>query len=197
MIEREKGIVASLVQDNSLNIDNYLLKDGSLEYKTLGIGGYKDLSILKSNYKRVVGVSKSFNPERCIDSTGRSNAKKIAELDLYHRTPAYMFESGMSKGVEGNVRFSIWYLRVRDKRYTASPFEGIIKIEKILVSEKEQEYGLDTEEIDLISAHLINERNPVCYGSDNRWANHIYPVYLTETYIKSIYLSNEFFINLF
>ena len=28
---------------------------------------------------------------------------------------------------------------------------------------------LDTEEVDLISANIINERNPVCYGEDNRW----------------------------
>ena len=71
------------------------------------------------------------------------------------------------------------------------------KVEKILVSESEQEYGLNTEEVDLISANLINERNPVCYGKDARWANHLYPVYLTETFIKSKYLSNEYFINLF
>jgi hypothetical protein len=35
---------------------------------------------------------------------------------------------------------------------------------------------------------IINERNPVCYGSDDRWANHLYPIYLTEKYIKSQYL---------
>ena len=27
---------------------------------------------------------------------------------------------------------------------------------------------LDTEEVDLITANIINERNPVCYGSDFR-----------------------------
>ena len=197
MVEQEKKIVAFLAHKNLLNEDAFLLKDGSLEYKTMKTGDFKDLSIIKSNYKCVVGVSKSFNPEKCSDRKGQSNAKKIAELGLYHRTPAYMFESQVSRGKEGTVKFAIWYLRIRDKRYTSSPFEGIIKVEKILVSEDEQENGLDTREIDMISANLINERNPVCYGKDNRWANHLYPVYLTESFIKSKYLSNEYFINLF
>ena len=56
---------------------------------------------------------------------------------------------------------------------------------------------LDTEEVDLISANIINERNPVCYGEDNRWANHLYPVYVTECYAKSKYLISTMFMNLF
>ncbi len=197
MVEQEKKIVSFLAQKNLLNEDAFLLKDGSLEYKTMRTGDFKDLSIIKSNYKCVVGVSKSFNPEKCSDKKGQSNAKKIAELGLYHRTPAYMFESFVARGKKGTVKFAIWYLRIRDAKYTSSPFEGIVKVEKILVSEDEQEYGLDSREIDMISAHLINERNPVCYGKDNRWANHLYPVFLTESFIKSKYLSNQYFINLF
>ena len=193
MMDNEKKIVAFLTQKNILNEDTYLIKDGSLEYQKMKTGDYKDLSKIKSNYRRVVGVSKSFNPENCIDNKGKSNAKIIAELKLFHRTPAYMFESSRAS----NVKFAIWYLRIRDIKYTVSPFDGILKVEKILVTDAEQEFGLETEEIDLISSNLINERNPVCYGKDSRWANHLYPVYLTETYIKSGYLSNEFFINLF
>lgn len=193
MMENEKKIVARLTYENILNEDSYLIKDGSLEYQKMNTGDYRDLSKIKSNYRRVVGVSKSFNPEKCIDNKGKSNAKVIAELKLYHRTPAYMFESTRAS----SVKFAIWYLRIRDSKFTISPFDGILKVEKILVSDKEQENGLDTEEVDLISANLINERNPVCYGKDSRWANHLYPVYLTETFIKSGYLSNDFFINLF
>ncbi|MCK4761312.1 MAG: hypothetical protein KAW12_03870 [Candidatus Aminicenantes bacterium] len=197
MIECEKKTAAQLTHDNLLNENAYLLKDGSLEYQKMKTGDLKDLSVIKSNYKCVVGVSKSFNPEKCRDKNGLTNATKIAELSLFSRTPAYMYESSRTAGKEGIVKFAIWYLRLRDARYTASPYEGIVKIEKILVSEAEQNNGLDSEEIDLISANLINERNPVCYGSDTRWANHLYPVYLTETYIKSKYLDSRYFINLF
>ena len=97
----------------------------------------------------------------------------------------------------GDVKFAIWYLRIREAIRTASPFDGIIKIQKILVTDDEKKNGLETTEIDSISANLINERNPVCYGSDNRWANHLYPIYLTERYLKSQYLSDAFFLNIF
>ncbi len=191
MMEAEKRVVAQLAHQDELNEENYLLKDGSLEYRE--IGSQVDLSIIKSNYKRVVGVSKSFNPERCVDHRNRSNAVKIAQLPLFHRTPAYMFESYRT----GGIRFAIWYLRIRDASRTVSPFDGIIKVEKILISEQEQEYGLDSDEVDVISANLINERNPVSYGRDSRWANHLYPVFLTESFIKSKYLSDQYFLNIF
>ncbi len=193
MMDDEKKIVSELATQNSLSESEYLLKDGSLEYKTMKTGNYRDLSIIKSNYKCVVGVSKSFNPEKCIDEKGLSNAKKIAQLSPYSRTPAYIYEPRVTP----DVSFAIWYLRIRDMKYTTSPFEGIVKIEKILITDEEKERGLNSEEIDLISANIINERNPVCYCRDKRWANHLYPVFLTETYIKSHYYSNAFFMNLF
>ncbi len=197
MIEQEKKIVADLVMQNLLSEDAYLFKDGSLEYKTMAEGNYRDLSLIKSNYKRVVGVSKSFNPEKCIDEHGKSNAKYIVQLPLFHRTPAYLYESNLSKGIEGIVKFAIWYIRIREAKYTNSPFDGLVKVEKILVNEREQEKGLLSEEVDLISANIINERNPVCYGKDGRWANTLYPIYLTSRYIESKYIGSQHFLNLF
>lgn len=97
----------------------------------------------------------------------------------------------------GEAKFSIWYLRIRETKRTDSPFSGVVKIEKILVTDDELENGLATEEVDLITANIVNERNPVCYGKDKRWANHLYPVYLTESFIKSKYLSDIHFLNLF
>ena len=55
----------------------------------------------------------------------------------------------------------------------------------------------DKVEADLLTANILNERNPTCYGKDKRWANHLYPVYLTESYVKSKYLSTELFLHLF
>lgn len=49
----------------------------------------------------------------------------------------------------------------------------------------------------MITANIINERNPVCYGADHRWANHLYPIYVTETFVKSKYLGENMFLNLF
>jgi hypothetical protein len=193
MIETEKKIVASLYDKGLINANKYLIKDGSLQYKPMKTGDFKELIKIKNHYKSVIGVSKMFNPELCRDKDGKSNADKIADLSLFHRTPVYKYKSEMV----GNVYFAIWYVRIREKEHSTSPFAGVLKIEKILITDEEIENGLDSQEVDLITANIINERNPVCYGKDDRWANHLYPIYLTETFIKSKYLSDINFLNLF
>lgn len=193
MIDYEKGMVDQLVRERKLSEDRYLLKDGSIQYVDSKDGDFNTISKIRANYQFVVGVSKSFNPELMLDSQKKSNATKIAQLPLYHRTPTFMYESERFQG----IKFAIWYVRIRDTQYTETPFSGVIKVEKMLMVGNESEKGLESDEIDLISANLINERNPVCYGSDTRWANHLYPVYLTEKYIKSQYLSDIYFLNLF
>lgn len=190
MIELEKVVVSNLTTKKLLNADSFLIKDGSLEYKNIGKGNDRESVKIKNNYRHVIGVSKKFNPE----IAGTKNITKLAELPLYHRTPAIKYQNYVTGEY---VKFCIWYIRIRDAEYSASPFDGIVKIEKILVTDDENEKGLDSAEINNISAHLINERNPVCYGSDNRWANHLYPVYLTEKFIKSQYLSDIYYLNLF
>jgi hypothetical protein len=55
---------------------------------------------------------------------------------------------------------------------------------------------LDTKEVDRISAYVIAERNPTCYGADARWANHLYPIFLTESFAKSKYISREKFMKI-
>jgi len=188
MINLEKKAVKELVRQKQLNKNAFLIKDGSLEYewdKT----DFKNISSIKSNYASVVGVSKAFNPES-LSSYNKRISQIIADLPEFHRTPAFMYETTRIP----DVKFAVWYLRIRK---TINPFDGVVKIEKILVWDKEEEEGLDSDEIDLISANIINERNPVCYGQDNRWAKHLYPIFLTEKYIKSRYLSDSHFINLF
>ncbi len=193
MIEQEKAMVESLVKRHLINDRSWLIKDGSLEYSRISD---KDdrfaFSRIRSNYKRVVGVSKSFNPELAKLKGGRSAAGMIASLKPFERTPASLYST---ERVEG--KFSVWYVRLREARRSRGPFDGVVKVEKVLVTDHEAEYGLESSEVDNISAWLINERNPVCYGKDDRWANHLYPVYLTETYIKSKYRSTTHFINLF
>lgn len=195
MIEQEKKLVQYIVKEERLNDKSYLLKDGSLEYSEKSARGDKSykLAQIKQNYRHVVGASKSFNPEKCIDDRNRSNAVKIAELPLFHRTPAYMFQSDLVP----DVRFAVWYVRIRATERTTSQFDGVLKLEKVLISDDENEYGLETDEIDTISSNIINERTPVAYASDKRWANHLYPIYLTESFIKSTYISDTYFLNIF
>lgn len=195
MIESEKKLVEELVREGKLNHNNYLVKDGSLEYRPTkeDKADKKRYQTFKNNYNWVIGASKNFNPEVCEDINGKPNPGFIADLPCYHRTPVAEYENPML----GDIKFAVWYIRLRNKNQTRTPFDGILKIEKILVTVEENECGIDSEIVDLLSAYLINERNPVCYGSDLRWANHIYPIYLTESYIKSRYLSAESFLHLF
>lgn len=195
MVEAEKRMVAQLVKENKLDQDSYLLKDGSLEYPKMnsGIPSLRSLQQIKHNYNWVIGVSKSFNPELCYDHTGKPNSNYIANLPIFHRTPVARYTSGR---VGNDVAFGIWYIRLRDKRRTQTPFDGVVKVEKIMMDE-EIDGGINSDVIDLISANIINERNPTCYGTDKRWANHLYPVFLTESFVKSKYISTEMFLHLF
>lgn len=195
MVEAEKRMVAELVKNNKLDQDSYLLKDGSLEYPKMSSGNpsLRSLQQIKHNYNWVVGVSKSFNPELCFDHTGKPNSNYIANLPVFHRTPVARYTSSR---VGNDVTFGIWYIRLRDKRRTQTPFDGVVKVEKIMMDE-EIDHGINSDVIDLISANIINERNPTCYGTDKRWANHLYPVFLTESFVKSQYISTEMFLHLF
>jgi hypothetical protein len=171
MIESEKKIVAALSNKQLINQTKYLIKDGSLQYKPMKSSDFKELSKFKNHYKSVVGISKMFNPELCKNKDGKSNADKIADLELFHRTPVYKYQTEI---VGSDVFFGIWYVRIREKEHSVSPFAGVLKIEKILITEDEMENGLDSQEVDFITANIINERNPVCYGKDDRWANHLF-----------------------
>lgn len=193
MIEHETNMISKMVANHTISQNNYLLKDGSLEYKVDHLRNDREKRKFQSNFRYVVGVSKSFNPENCIDKNGKNNSNMIANLPLYHRTPVSMYSSPRLEG----MKYAVWYLRIRDKKYTVNTFDGILKIEKILVTDEQIREGLDTEEVNYISANIVNERNPVCYGADTRWANHLYPVYVTESFAKSKYLSNAMFLNLF
>lgn len=193
MVEREKAMVAELVKCGFLLPSSYLLKDGSLEYQVHNIGSKRELERFRNNYQFVVGISKSFNPEYCVDKNGRNNSDMIANLELFSRTPVSKYYSDRI----GNMYFAVWFVRIRDRKVTNNPFDGILKIEKILINDEQIDNGLDSEEVDLITANIINERNPVCYGTDRRWANHLYPVYVTESYLKSKYLGESMFLNLF
>lgn len=198
MMQCEQDMVADLVRDHMLNQNNFLVKDGSLEYRPSKeiLHDERKAKLFKNNYTYVIGLSKHFNPEVCMDISGKPNPGYIAELPLYHRTPVAYYKN-KNTSLYGDIAFAIWYIRLRDISHTRTAFDGVLKVEKMLVTQAECTNGIDSDLVDMLSALIINERNPVCYGSDLRWANHIYPIYLTETYVKSQYLSAESFLHLF
>lgn len=123
MVELEKEAVAELVKNDMLGQDDYLIKDGSLEYRPLKKErqNERQRQIFLNNYKWVVGVSKSFNPQICKDSNGKANPGFIANLPLYARTPVALYEWE-------HMKYAVWYIRLRAKERTRTPFDGIVKM---------------------------------------------------------------------
>ncbi len=150
MIEREKELVAELVREGKLNQDNYLVKDGSLEYKPTkeGKADKKKYQMFKNNYSWVLGVSKNFNPEVCLDINGKPNPGFIADLPLYYRTPVACF---ISDYLGDDIQFAVWYIRLRDKKDTRTPFDGILKVEKILVTQEDVDNGIESDLVDTLA----------------------------------------------
>ena len=187
MTDCERDKVKELCMNHVLNEDDgWLIKDGSLEYKrdmTNRSDDVLDEALYDSNMRNVLGVSKGFNAELLIDIEPKIG-KIIAELPVHSRTNAYLYKH------EGH-KYCVWYLRLRDTPNKENKMSDVIKVEFIITGDEIP----STQKINLISAHLINEAYPVCFGKDSRWANHLYPVYITETYAKSKYINDSIIIN--
>lgn len=189
MTDEEQLLVSALCRQNRLDDEHWLIKDGSLEY--IPSSRIKSDAWLKmrSNYQHVVGVSKRFNPDLILDFEKHKLSKTIASLKPFHRTKVYRYM------VEhGQIEFAIWYLRLRNSEFRETHFSDVVKCEMIIPTEGGV---IDSALVDVISANLIREAYPVCYGNDTRWANHLYPIFLTERYCKSKYIDNNIILNLF
>lgn len=192
MTDDEQLLVKDLCIQKKLNDENWLIKDGSLQYNPR-FSSFKlsEWNNMRSNYKYVVGVSKSFDPDLIKNFEGRKLSATIANLKPFERTKAYKYTSEHSNG----MTFAVWYLRLRkENNFRETHFSDVVKCEMIMFDPSEP---IKSSTIDAISANLIREAYPVCFGSDVRWGNHIYPVYLTESYCKSQYIDSNIFLSLF
>lgn len=189
MHDMEIDILSHMVHSDVLKPDRMLIVDGPLQFirQDTGKAEFADL------FYNVVGVSKSFDPMLPTSNKAKRGGVQIGaellKLEYGERTPVFLKENSRHR------KYGCWYLRIRPMNKVSNPLEGIIKVEKMAVAEEED--GLDTAAVDNISLSLLNEGSPTCYGRDQRWASHLYPVYLTETLIKSSFESDLVFINNF
>lgn len=184
----ELQTIRKMIQANLIRHDSMLAKDGGLQYRDNKI---KDLNLNEDHVqlRNVIGVAKSFRPSMTLgQGRGRQDlGNLIKKLDWKERStvitplPKEMTVHGW------------WYLRVRpcDKIY--SPLQGIIKIEVFAVDTVEKENGISEARADTISGYVLRERNVTPYNADPRWASHLYPIYLTETYLRASFVSPERF----
>lgn len=191
MIDEEQLLVRDLCMENCLSADHWLIKDGSIQYNPR----YSNIdkakwNNMRGNYRYVVGVSKSFDPDLLRNYENKKLSQIIANLKPFERTKAYKYVSEHSDG----QTFAVWYLRLRRGTYRENNFSDVVKCEVLMTNPSDP---MKTSVIDAISANIINEAYPVCFGTDTRWANHLYPVYLTETFCKSQYIDSNIFLKLF
>ncbi len=191
MVAMEKKAINELATRGMLADGQYLVKDGSLEYRDDPLSEIKWKN-MEGRLQYVVGVSKSFNPDLFrirVKTTSQSAAAFIAALPYGYRTQAFRY----SLQRNAPPYFAVWYIRIRRPRLTRSVFDGVLKVEMHLVNKRQEDFGLDSDIIDRISEQLVREAIPVCYGSDERWANHIYPVFVTERFLKSGFYPESIF----
>ncbi len=188
MLDQERLLVQHLVMQNIVSVNGaMLIKDGSIEYKK-DFTNRPDEELANAkfalNFRDVIGVSKMFDPELLSKREPRIGTI-IAELKPRHRTRAYKY-------IHEGKSYCVWYLRLRDTLNRSNNYADIIKIEMYISDDGVKETSL----INSISAHLINEAYPVCYGRDARWANHLYPVHITERFCKSMFIDEKLIIRI-
>ena len=160
-----------------------LLIDGPLRFK-------KRFDLVQ--FRNVLGLSKTFRPTFTVGKGAR-------RADVGSITSALRFAERTSvyKTIDEDKVIGVWYLRIRRRSMMTNPLEGIVKVERYAIDSSDQEEGFESDRIDTISRHILRERNVSPYQSDSRWASHIYPVFLAETYLKSSFMSDMQFKALF
>lgn len=188
MLDQERLLVEDMVLNDLVsNDDAMLIKDGSIEYKKCFTNRPdKNLASAKfnQNFRDVIGVSKMFNPE-LLSRTESHIGTIIAELKPEHRTKAYRY-------IHEGKSYCVWYIRLRNTINRSNSYADIIKVEMFMEGDQPKQSHV----IDSISAHFINEAYPVCYGKDARWANHLYPIYITEAFCKSNFVDEKLIIKI-
>ncbi|MCP4373482.1 MAG: hypothetical protein GY797_36075, partial [Deltaproteobacteria bacterium] len=191
MLNMEVALISKMVASHKLKSNKMLMIDGSLQFSNVS----DKLAI----FQHVIGVSKSFNPNLrgLLKKSNKQIGSYLTDLEFGERTPVFVYEIEGNNRRNRNMKIGAWYMRIRPKNKVKRPLDGVIKIEKIATTKTQQQDGFDTDVINEISRSIILERNVTCYGNDKRWASHLYPIYLTELFLKNTFVSDTFFLNIF
>lgn len=180
MHDMEIDTVNKMVKAHCLSSERLLVIDGPLRFK-------KAFDIVQ--FRNVIGLSKSFRPSFSMGK--RQDVGAITQgLEFGERTSVF-------KTFEDNRVIGMWYMRLRPRKFVNDPLQGVVKMECYAIDPEEKENGLESDRADVISAHVLKERNVTPFRADSRWASHIYPIYEAESYLKSSFMSDIRFMALF
>ncbi len=176
----EVDLITNLADSGKVTRDSLLMIDGSLQF-------YNNLERAKEAFRNVVGVAKSFDLNQRIGKgqTAKEVGTLVAALRHRHRTPARKIE-------HRNLTIGAWYLRLHSARFHTSltSTDGVVKIEVFPDAATGVEPVLDTNRCSLISRNVLALRHPTTPWTDSRWASHLYPIHVTENYIKTRFRSD-------
>lgn len=172
MHSMEIKLISDLAKAKKLTRESLLLIDGSLQF-------YENLSKYGAAFQNVVGVAKSFNLH---DQIGRGKKAKqvgmiVAGLKHRHRTVARELKSR-------NLSIGSWYLRLHPSNRLTSVGEGVVKLEVFPEHTMNGNATLKSSRCQRLSENVLALRHPATPTTDARWASHLYPVYMTERYLK-------------
>jgi len=185
----ELNTIREMIRNNLIDPKMMLVKDGGLQYRDTKI---RDLGLSNEDFvqlRNVIGLAKSFQPNMTLGQ-GRNRQ------DLGNLTKGLAWKERtcvISPDKDKAITRGWWYLRIRPQEKVFSPLQGIVKIEVFADSSEKNNEGIPEARADTISSYVLQERNVTPYDADTRWASHIYPVYLAETYLKSSFLSHARF----
>lgn len=172
----EIGLIKDLADSEKITRDNMLMIDGSLQF-------YNNLDRAREAFRNVVGVAKSFDLHQRIGNSRKSPhvGALVAGLEHRHRTPARKVTVPRS-----DLMIGAWYLRLHSAKHMAglAVDDGVVKVELFPDGRAGEQRPLATDRCNLISRNLLALRHPTTPSTDPRWASHLYPVHLTEKYIR-------------
>lgn len=179
MHDLEVKTVQDMATQGLIRNDELLVIDGPLRFK-------KKFDLVQ--FRNVIGLSKTFKPSFVVGKgKRREDVGSIASgLDFGERSIVF-------KTAEEDKTIGMWYIRLRPPRMMTDPLQGVVKAECYAIELEDIENGFDPERINIISSHLLRERNVTPYKADFRWASHIYPIFLAETYLKKTFMSDIHF----
>ena len=183
MHDMEVQAACNLAKSGRLTNDAMLVIDGSLMFRN------QKFDIV--DFRNVIGIAKKFKPDFSVGD------KKKIDVGSVVRKLGYGERTTVFKRTFRSSNTGSWFLRIRDPKMVPSALGGVVKLELFALEDAERENGFDPDRIDVISRHVLSERNVTPYGADDRWATHLYPVYLTEQYLKSRFMSAVAFKGMF
>ena len=183
MHRMEVDKIYELTASGEINRDALLLIDGSLQFGP-------ETNRHPEAFQNVVGLAKSFNMQATVGSGRSAKDAGTVVSGLPHRHRTVVRKTGQTTSMGQAV--CSWYLRLHPVHPYAGlgRTDGVVKIE-VFPEGPKGDQPLDKSRCDSISRDVLALSHPTTPNSDKRWASHLYPIHLTERYIKSRFLSKH------